>query len=103
MTTAMTLIAEPRRQEILRLVWHRERTAGEIAAALPVTFSAVSQHLRLLQDGGLVSVRRDGRRRWYRANPAALGPFAAAFETMWAENLGRLAELAEEEERDGGA
>jgi len=95
---AVSLLAEPRRSEILRLVWRRERAAGDIAARMPVTFGAVSQHLRVLREAGLVVVRKDGRRRLYRARPEALGPFAAALEAMWTEGLGRLRELAEEEE-----
>lgn len=98
MPAALDLIAEPRRREILRLVWRRERAAGEIASRLPVTFGAVSQHLRVLRESGLVTVRKEGRRRLYRARPEALGPFAAALEAMWAEGLGRLRDLAEEEE-----
>lgn len=96
----LALLAEPRRRDILRLVWRDERTAGDIASRMPVTFGAVSQHLRVLREAGAVTVRRDGRRRWYRANPRALGPFAAALEAMWAQSLERLKDLAEEEERD---
>lgn len=95
----LAVVAEPRRREILRLVWHRERTAGEIAARLPVTFGAVSQHLRVLREAGFVEVRRDGRLRIYRARREALGALAAALEEMWAESLDRLKDLAEEEER----
>jgi DNA-binding transcriptional ArsR family regulator len=101
MSAMFHLVAEPRRQEILRLVWRREMTAGDIAAHLPVTFSAVSQHLRVLRDNDLVDVRRDGKRRWYRARREQLGPIAATLEALWTTSLDRLAELAEaEEERD---
>ncbi len=102
MNAALAAIAEPRRREILRLVWRRERAAGDIAAQMTVTFGAVSQHLRVLREAGLVVMRRDGRRRLYRADVEALGPLAAALEAMWADGLGRLKELAEEEERNGG-
>jgi DNA-binding transcriptional ArsR family regulator len=95
-------LAEPRRREILRLVWRRERGAGEIAAALPVTFGAVSQHLRVLREAGVVSVRKEGRRRFYRAERRALGPMAKVLEAFWAEGLDRLKALAEEEETHGG-
>jgi len=95
----LSLVADARRGSILRQCWHRERTAGQIAAELPVTFSAVSQHLKRLRDAGLVSVRRDGRRRWYRADREALGPLAPALEALWSTSLERLAELAEREER----
>ena len=93
---ALTLVAEPRRREILRLVWDRERSAGEIAERLPVTFGAVSQHLALLREAGIVSVRREGRRRLYRADRRALGELAPALEAMWAASLDRLARAAED-------
>lgn len=99
MTAALPLLAEPRRLEILRLVWSRERTAGDVASQMPVTFSAVSQHLKVLRDAGIVSVRPDGRRRWYLADRGALGPLAPALEAMWDESLSRLKALAESEER----
>ena len=99
MSAALSLVAEPSRREILRLVWRKERSAGEIAAEMPVTFGAVSQHLRLLREAGLVAMRKDGRRRMYVARPEALGPLAAALEAMWAEGLDRLRTLAEQEER----
>jgi DNA-binding transcriptional ArsR family regulator len=92
------VIGEPRRREILRLVWDAEHTAGEIAAHFDVTFGAVSQHLGVLRQAGLVLVRRDGTRRFYRANRPALAPFAAILKQMWAGQLDRLAELAEEQE-----
>ncbi len=98
MSAALAAIAEPRRREILRLVWREERSAGEIAAAMPVTFGAVSQHLRVLREAGLVVLRRDGRRRFYRADRERLGPLAAALEAMWSDALARLKEVAEAEE-----
>ena len=98
---AVKIIAEPRRQEILRLCWQGERTAGELAGAFDITFGAVSQHLRVLRDADLVTVRRDGTRRYYRANRAALGPLAAYLETMWSRQIDRLATLAETTEANG--
>jgi DNA-binding transcriptional ArsR family regulator len=97
---ALQVIAEPRRREILRLVWRRERAAGDIARAFDVTFGAVSQHLGLLHRAGLVRVRRDGRRRLYRADRRALGPLAEHLEAMWRGRLGQLKRLAEAEERE---
>jgi DNA-binding transcriptional ArsR family regulator len=92
------VIAEPRRREILRLVWERERAAADIAAHFDVTFGAVSQHLGVLRQAGFVAVRREGTRRWYRANREALAPYAPMLERMWATQLDRLAALAEEVE-----
>ena len=92
---AIRVIAEPRRQELLRLCWQQERTAGELAGAFDITFGAVSQHLKVLRDADLVTVRRHGTRRYYRANRAALGPLGVYLETMWAGQVDRLAALAQ--------
>ena len=97
---ALHAVAEPRRREILRLVWDAERSAGDVAAHFDVTFGAVSQHLAVLRKAGLVSVRKDGNRRLYRADRAALGPLAAWLESMWTTELDTLAALAEQAERD---
>jgi len=83
-------IASPRRREILRLVWDRELSAGEIAANFDVSWPAVSQNLNILRAAGLVSERRDGRRRLYRAEPKALGPLADALREMWRADLRAL-------------
>lgn len=94
-TAAFALIAHPTRAAILRETWTAERAAGEIARKFSVTFGAVSQHLKLLLDAGLLRLRRDGRRRFYQADRAALGPLAAALEQMWATQLLVLKEKAE--------
>jgi DNA-binding transcriptional ArsR family regulator len=94
----LQVVAEPRRREILRLVWDGELSAGEIAGRFDVSFPAVSQHLAVLKIANLVSVRADGRRRLYRANPGELGDLRPALERMWSSSLDRLAELAEAEE-----
>jgi len=99
----LELIAQPRKRQILQLVWRRELSAGEIAAKFDVSFSAVSQHVGVLKEAGLLAERRDGKRRLYRAERERLGPFAAALEAMWAERLGVLKALAEDEASSGGA
>src|SRR5262245_57613092 len=96
-------VSAPRRREILRLVWDRELSAGEIASNVDVSWPAVSQHLRVLRDTGAVHERRDGTRRLYRADRAALRPVELILEAMWQENLGRLKELAEAEETAAGS
>jgi DNA-binding transcriptional ArsR family regulator len=100
---ALAAVASPRRREILRLVWNRERSAGAIAAAMPeVTFGAVSLHLRALKNAGLVATRADHRHRFYRARPQALGPVGQALERMWDDALWRLKLAAELEETRRG-
>lgn len=94
------MIADPRRREILRLVWDGERRASEIADHFDITFGAVSQHLGVLRQAGLVVVRRDGSRRFYRADRVALRPYTSMLRLLWSEQLDRLAEMAEAEERE---
>jgi DNA-binding transcriptional ArsR family regulator len=92
-------ISNPRRREILRLVWDTERSAGEIAARFDVSWPAVSQNLKVLRSAGLVTERREGTRRLYRADPAALGPLEAALRQMWEQDLDALANAMERERR----
>ncbi|SRR5260221_8900091 len=90
---------EPRRREILRRTWTDEVCAGDLHRAFgDVTFGAVSQHLRVLADAGLVTCRRDGRKRYYRAQRRALGPLKTWLEQMWARSLDDLRALAEQED-----
>ena len=91
----ITVVAAPRRREILRLIWDRELSAGDIAEALPVTFGAVSQHLSVLRDAGIVDVRQEGTYRYYRANQDRIGPLKAVLEAYWSDALDRLAVEAE--------
>ena len=93
----LQIVAQPRRRQILRLIWDREMAASEIARHFDVTFGAVSQHLGVLRDAGLVHVRRDGNHRWYRADRDALAPYADVLEAMWAETLRTLADAIEED------
>jgi DNA-binding transcriptional ArsR family regulator len=92
-------VASPRRREILRLVWDRERSSGDIAAHFDVSWPAISQNLRLLERAGLVRTHRRGTTRLYRVDRERLGPLEDVLTHMWAADLDRLAELAEEEER----
>jgi DNA-binding transcriptional ArsR family regulator len=96
---ALQVVAQPRRREILRLVWDGELSAGEIAGRFDVSFPAVSQHLGVLRTAGFVSVRRVGKQRYYRADRKALGPLRSALENMWSASLDRLVSLIEEEKR----
>lgn len=99
----LAAVASPRRQEILRLVWTDERSAGDIHRAMPdVTFGAVSLQLAALTRAGLVRVRADGRNRFYRAERAALGPVGTMLERMWDSALWRLKISAELEQSRRG-
>jgi DNA-binding transcriptional ArsR family regulator len=97
---ALRVVAEPRRREILRLVWRDELPVGALVDRLDLSYAGVSQHLALLRDAGFVTVRRDGKRRLYRADREGLGPLAAFLESFWGGRLDRLAELAETAERE---
>lgn len=103
MNATLAAIGTPRRREILRLVWAEELPAAAIHEALAdVTFGAVSQHLRVLRDAGLVACRAEGRRRLYRARRRALGPIRGALEALWDDALYRLKFLAELEKARRG-
>ena len=99
MNDALQAIAEPRRREILRLVRDRELSVGEIAKHFEVTRPAISQHLRVLKDAGLVSDRPQGTRRMYRALPEGLAEVRAYLEGFWDRGLESLKEAAEAEQR----
>jgi DNA-binding transcriptional ArsR family regulator len=90
-------IAEPRRRAILRLVAHDELAAGEIAAAFEVTRTAVSQHLTVLKNAGLLAERREGTRRLYRARPEGLDGLRQFLDEMWASSLHIARRLVEAE------
>ena len=98
MEEAIRAIAEPRRREILRLVWDAELPAGEIAAHFAVTRPAISQHLRVLEDADLVRVRRDGTRRLYRARTETLAELREYLDGFWAGRLNLLKDAVVREE-----
>jgi DNA-binding transcriptional ArsR family regulator len=92
-------IAAPHRRQILTLVRDGELSAGEIAAHFDVSRPAVSQHLNVLKEAGLVNERRNGTRRLYRARPEGLVPVRSFLEGFWDDRLDRLKLEAEREER----
>jgi DNA-binding transcriptional ArsR family regulator len=96
---ALKAIAAPRRRQILRLVRVDELSAGEIASNFDVTRPAVSQHLNVLKEAGLVSERRNGTRRLYRARPEGLAELRDFLEEFWDVRLEALKREAEKEER----
>ena len=105
---ALRALAEPRRRAILQLVAHDELSAGEIAAAFDVTRPAVSQHLTVLKNAGLLAERRDGTRRMYRAEPSGLQALREMLDELWASSLDIARRLVEADadhrhRRDAGA
>ena len=99
MEAALKAIAAPNRRAILRLVRDGELSAGEIASHFDVTRPAVSQHLNVLKEAGLVSERRNGTRRLYRARPEGLTELREFLEGFWDVRLEALKREAEKEER----
>ena len=99
MEAALQAIAEPTRREILRLVWCRELSAGEIAEHFEVTRPAISQHLTVLRNAGLVTQRRHGTRRLYLGRPEGLAELRAFLDEFWDDHLSALKRVAEAEER----
>ena len=99
MDQALRAVADPTRRAILRLVRDQELAAGEIASHFPsISRPAVSQHLRVLADSGLVAVRPDGNRRMYRWHREGLRDAVTFLDEMWSDRLARLKIAAEREE-----
>ena len=92
-------IAEPRRREILSLVREGELSAGEIASQFDITRPAISQHLAVLRDAGLLDQRRDGTKRLYRARPEGLAELREFLDAFWSDRLERLKLAAELEQQ----
>jgi DNA-binding transcriptional ArsR family regulator len=93
---ALRAVADPTRRQILRLVRDDEMAAGEIAHHFPaISRPAVSQHLRVLAEAGLVDVHAEGNRRLYRLRPAGLRDAARFLDDMWSDTLPRLKAAAE--------
>ena len=97
------VIASPRRQEILRLTWSEEQSAGAIHRAMPdVTFGAISHQLKFLVEQGLLEARAEQRNRYYKANRETLRPVARILESLWDDALWKLKLAAELEESRRG-
>jgi DNA-binding transcriptional ArsR family regulator len=99
MEAALKAIAEPNRRRILTLVRNGELTAGEIASHFEVSRPAVSQHLTVLKEAGLVHERRNGTRRLYSVRPEGFNQVKTFLEGFWDEKLEALKREAEQEER----
>jgi DNA-binding transcriptional ArsR family regulator len=89
------LLGDPTRRAIFELLARRPSTVGELARQLPITRSAVSQHLRVLKDGGLVVSQAEGTRRIYRLNPDGVTALRAYLDRIWAEALTAFGKAAQ--------
>src|SRR3954449_2462717 len=94
-------VAQPTRREILRILGGGELSAGEVALQFPLTQPAISQHLKVLRETGLISERRDGTRRLYRVRPEGLADLQSFLADLLPAGLQRLKEAAEAEEERG--
>jgi DNA-binding transcriptional ArsR family regulator len=99
--TAITALADPTRRAVFEGLRRGPRPVGEIARELPVSRPAVSQHLRVLKDAGLVRERRAGTRRYYSVNGDGLAELRSYLEGFWGEALTAFKEAAESDESKG--
>jgi DNA-binding transcriptional ArsR family regulator len=95
--TILTVLGDPTRQAILDLLLDGPQPVGELAARLPVSRPAVSQHLKVLKEVGLVVDRQDGTRRVYRVDPAGLAPLRSYLERFWQKAMVAFAQYAEDQ------
>src|SRR5262245_53018750 len=95
---ALAALSDPTRRLVFERVLAAPRPVGELARGLPISQPAVSQHLKVLKDAGLVAERREGTRRIYSADAAALGELRAYVDAMWRNALEGFAQRAEQEE-----
>src|ERR1700719_3385488 len=92
----LAALSDPTRRLLLERMVAAPRSAGELARGLPISQPAVSQHLKVLKDAGLVAERREGTRRVYSADAAALGELRAYIDSMWRNALDGFAQRAEQ-------
>jgi DNA-binding transcriptional ArsR family regulator len=98
----MTALGDPTRQAIFERLVERPRPVGELAGELPVSRPAVSQHLKVLKDAGLVVDRKVGTRRVYQVDPQAVADLRAYFDAFWDQSLAAFRDAAEQREMDDG-
>jgi DNA-binding transcriptional ArsR family regulator len=96
-TNGLTALADPTRRAIFERLAERPAAVGELAEALPVTRPAVSQHLKVLKEAGLVTDRAEGTRRIYQLDPAGVDAMRAYLETFWKRSLAAFEAAAKEE------
>jgi DNA-binding transcriptional ArsR family regulator len=95
-----TALGDPTRRDIFARIAKRPRAVGELASELPVSRPAVSQHLKVLKEAGLVVDRREGNRRIYQADPAGLAALRAELDTYWDQALATYAEVVEHDNEE---
>ncbi len=101
MATTFDVLAEPTRRRILDLLLDRERPVGDLVEQLQVSQPGVSKHLRVLREAGLVDVRHDAQRRYYRVRPqplAEIDAWLAPYRRLWARRLDALERHLDETE-----
>ncbi|HEY8602667.1 MAG TPA: metalloregulator ArsR/SmtB family transcription factor [Thermomicrobiales bacterium] len=99
----MTVLADPTRRQIIAMLAERERSAGELVAAFAVSQPAISRHLRILREAGLVAVRGEGQRRIYQLDAAplaALDDWLMGYRRFWSARLDGLERRIEERRRE---
>lgn len=104
MTSTFTVLAEPNRRQLLDEMRAGPQTVGAMVDAVGLSQPAVSKHLRILREAGLVRVRPDGQRRWYELNPeplAELDEWLEPYRALWTERLDRLERHLDESDADG--
>src|SRR3954453_8497401 len=97
---AMTALGDPTRQAILERLVDGPRPVGEVAAELPVTRPAVSQHLKVLKDAGLVTDRQEGTRRLFQLNPDGVGALRAYFDGFWNRSLAAFKDALDQDNEE---
>jgi DNA-binding transcriptional ArsR family regulator len=93
-------LGDPTRREIFARIAERPRAVGELARELPVSRPAVSQHLRVLKDAGLVMDRAEGNRRIYQADPAGLAALRAQLDTFWNQALATFEQVVDHDTKE---
>jgi DNA-binding transcriptional ArsR family regulator len=99
---AITALGDPTRRALFERLVERPRPVGELAGELPVSRPAVSQHLKVLKDAGLVIDRKVGTRRVYHVDPQAVADLRAYFDAFWDQSLAAFRQAAEQEETGDG-
>ncbi|MCC6705017.1 MAG: winged helix-turn-helix transcriptional regulator [Thermomicrobiales bacterium] len=103
METTFAVLAEPARRQMLDLLRERERTVNELVEHVGLSQPAVSKHLRVLRQAGLVEVRQDAQRRWYRLQPQPLTEieaWLAPYRRFWTDRLDALERYLDEENEE---